>query len=414
MFEREGLAKINTSKEVSEDLLGVNTYFRTLVELVVKKAVDSGKWFSFCKKIKDSQYDVMSFKNEQGISLGHLIRDYFQYTEYRPAIYKYLLMDYLCYVEVPVKGSSYKSGYTQHFDKFLATSNLEVVAKWLGVSLEEANRKYGSRIEECVIDNECDLYPYLKLYETKSERKVTKPRKDIDLGKAGTRVIPLFALEEGMKHLYNAGKKDYLRVSFCKDNGQERKMDITFDIGKIRNIYGDSDFFRRGVENQWNGNFIENPNLGRGYIRVFELGGSIYDAPTRSINYARILDWSVLEATEIDTSLIHVDLDKVQDTFVKGIRRNYKELHEVLDMMKIFELKGMEGVKTVGDLERWCDSQITLLSTVFLRKLALFIIGSPQWFDSITSESNVGSEESDAVVDFDDDIFDLDLDMEVG
>ena len=39
-----------------------------------------------------------------------------------------------------------------------------------------------------------------------------------------------------------------------------------------------------------------------------------------------------------------------------------------------------EPITSVHQIDTWAKSQHLLLSTVFLRQLALFMIGNPQWF----------------------------------
>lgn len=383
---RTGIDRI-INLEDDYDLFGAKTVFRALTSSFVEKIVSQGKWFSFCKRISEKQVDIMSQKNKDGIKMGSFVSEFYPETLYRSAIYKYLLRDYMCYYEAPMVMKDYESGYKHSYNKFLATSNLEVIARWLDISLDEADMLYGSRIEESCEDNGCDMFPYVKLYETKEGvRKVSRPRKDLDLGIVGTRVIPVYALKVGVDILYRACSKDFYNVEFVKDGGQERTVNITFDIGKLRNIYGDSDFLRSNIEMVYDGYFDKNPYLERGYIRVFEAGSSKYDSPLRAINYARILGF---KKAEPDLTYINIDINNAMTVFLSCIndaRLNVQDVVEMLDIFNVGTERSISGrpLLTPQDLESWANAQLILLSTVFLRQLSLFMIGNSQWFNGYT------------------------------
>ena len=376
--------------DVQLDYLGFRTKFRLLCESVVKSIVNEGKWFSFCTKINKEQVDVIAYKNDKGVKVGDFIKDIYSESSYKTAIYKYLLTEFLCYCEVPNVVKTYDtSWYKSSYNKFLVTSNLGVVAAWMGISLEEAEATYGDRLYAVHEDDGEDLFQYLKLYETKEGvRKITKPRKPLDLGVQGTRIIPVFALKVGVDLLYEKLLSDTYDVTFCKDSGQVRTLNTTFNVDKIRSIYNDT-FTTKGTSNWYEGDFISNPNMERGYIRVFELGSSIYDNPLRSINYARIISF---EKAEPDLTYINIDLSTVLDMFKDSIYDskylNIKEFVEALDVFDVGTSRSINGVKllSVNDIENWADSQLVLLSTVFLRQLALFMLGNPQWFNGYTGE----------------------------
>lgn len=401
-FVRKGM-----SEEEQFDILGANTVFRQLTEAIVKNVVSDGKWFSFCTRIDKRQFDVMSQRNKDGVKLGHFAASIYPETVYRSAVYKYLIRDYLCYYEAPTVVKDVGGvGFRDSYNKFLVTANLYVIAYWLGISLEEANAQYGYRVDEACEDNECDMFPYVKLYETREGvRKVSKPRKDLDLGIEGTRVIPVYALKAGVDVLYRKCSSDFYSVDFFKDSGQERAINTTFDISKIREVYGDGDFFRSGVEGMYRGEFLENPNLDRGYIRVFEVGGSRYDNPLRSINYARIVSF---QKQEPDLTYIDIDLSSVINTFESGITMSGANISDVVEMLKIYDVGKIndQDTKKIGsilELNTWVEGQEILLSTVFLRQLALFMIGNPQWFDGYTGKAKeTFGATADNLEDFDD------------
>ena len=395
-MERKGINGYVSGVE-SHDLFGENTQFRRLCSRFVRNIVESGSWFSFCTKIHKSQVDVFKVESDNGNTFGRMVNLVSPYNTaaYKVSLYKYMLSEFLCYMEYPIVIRQYQSSSTKNsFEKMLVTSNINVVAEWLGVSVEESDSKFGSRLLDVSIDNECSYFPYLKLYKTKDgEHKVTRPRKDLDIGISGLRIVPLFALKEGVDVLYGKLKEDSYTVSFVKDSGQEREINTTFNKSIAEGYYQDSlSFVNRGFSDVYGGSFISNPNLDRGYIRVFELGSSVYDSPTRSINYARVVKF---EKQEPNMAYSHIDLDKVIDTFEYNVMRMSQ--NEVEEVVQLLEGMGVGSNRTIGnqspirttiDLCSWAGIQETLLSTVFLRDLALFMIAFPDYFGGYTGEGN--------------------------
>jgi len=372
------------------DLFGENTVLRDLSVKIVENVVQQDKWFSFCTRADKRQVDVIGLRNKDGISLGNMIHEFYPDMEYRTAVYKYLLSEFLCYYEAPIVTKDVNTnGFKNSFNKLLVTSNIKVVANWLGISVEDAEAQYGSRFYG-MEDNNTSLIPYLKLYETREGvRKVTRTRKDLDVSLSGTRIIPVYALKAGVDILYNKLLEDTYNVVFSKDSGQERTMNVTFNTDKLREIYDDS-YVTDATESWYMGVFEENPAFERGYIRVFEVGSSIYDSALRSINYARIISF---EKAEPDLAFMYVDLDSVLGEFTKRVKgsleisKNLKEVVEGLEMFNVGTSRNLAGnikITSIQNLITWAEGQMTLLSTVFLRSLALFMLGNPQWFEGYT------------------------------
>lgn len=414
---REGLTGYVKGKEVP-DLLGEHTKFRVLTSKIIKNIVLSGKWFSFCTRADDSQIDVLSIENDDGIKLGRILYDELESeVGYRTTLYRYLLHDYLCYLEVPTvikrRDSSY--GVQESYNKSLVTANIGVIAEWLGISYAEAFMFYGSRVDDNGFDNEEDFYPYVKLTIGKNgERKVSKPRKDIDLSIKGTRIVPVFAINYGLSILHSICSKDFYNITFIKDSGQRRTMNICFDWEKLSSIYSDKGLLASAFEEQYSGDFLESELLPRGYIRVIEVGTSLKSKPVRSINLARIVSF---ERAEPDLTFINIDLSTVKDKFLNSlasININYKELVDMLDVFKVGSERKYNGkvISSYNELENWVESQELTLSTPFIKQLALFMIGNPQWFggwsgedtivvaDSIDIENNSDGSDDDDDLDF--------------
>lgn len=371
------------------DTLGVLNGFRKLSELYINQLVEEGKWFTVCHKIDNNQVDIMGIQNDSGEKLGSIVSSIFEESSYRSAIYKYLMMNYLCYIEVPSVSFKTDTGdFKKTFDKHLITSNPQVIADWLGVSFEDLDQKYKSRVFGIDMDDGDDLLPYVKLTETKGGvRKVTCPRSNIDISERGTRVIPLFMLKAGVDALYSKLKSGVTKVSFLKDGGQVREMFASVDFPRIKEIYGQCDFYDNAVMLSYDGDFIKNPSLSRGYIRVPEIGGSRYDTPTRSINYARIISISYNE--EPDLAFINIDLSVVVGSFQDCVVKHGKHSKEIADQLEVFELdmgywkeneKGYTREKSLQSLLEWVESMNMLYSTVFLRDLSLFMLANVQWF----------------------------------
>ena len=379
------------------DILGIKNGFRKLTELYIKNLVENEKWFTICHKIDPKQEDIMQITNSEGVKLGSTIQAIFEEGTYRTSIYKYLLMNFLCYIEVPA--TSFKTdtgGFKQSFNKILATANVDVMAHWLGIPVEQVPVKYADRVFDINMDDGEDLLPYVKLVEGKDgARKISVPRMNIDVSERGTRVIPLFMLKSGVDALYDKMKNNIIKVSFLKDGGQVRDMFTTVDFSKINDIYGKGSFLDDSINESYNGDFLENRYLSKGYIKVPEVGGSRYDGPTRSMSYSRIVDISFTEKP--DLSFINIDLSTVADGFADGVLAHSSQASAIVDMLEAFgidgnawtssvEVKRKFMVKDTSSLLQWVEERSLLYSTVFTRELCLFMLANPQWFGNFTGK----------------------------
>lgn len=378
----------------STDLLGEVTPFRRIATGMVRNVVSQGKWFSFGNVIDKSQVNIITITNKSGQKLGDLLpEDLFSLNGYRTRLYKYMLLDYMCYCEIPSQHRTADGMWKASFNKMIVTSNVNVVAEWLGISVEEAEAKYGAYCRD--VDDGEVMFPYLKLTSKNGERKVTKPRTNIDLEQHGIRIIPMFALEEGVNVLYEQLKKGSYDVTFIKDSGQVRVLNTTFDRELVDKLYsGNIEFVNTNWDLVYGGDFIGNSSLERGYIRVFELGSSVYNNPNRSINFARIIGFS---AAEPDMSFMYIDLEHVLETFNSCIySRDWssEEISDLLENLENFEVgttRDLNGAKinSVMQLENWASLQNVQLSTVFVRKLALCMIACPHLFNGYTGTPEV-------------------------
>lgn len=386
----------------SYDLLGTLNGFREFCTLYIDELVESGKWFTICNKIDDRQIDIMELENDTGYSLGQLIDGIYEYGDYSSNIFRYMLANFLCYVEVPTVTFKTDIGaYKRSYTKVIATSCCEVIAEWLGVDIEELPMKYINRVSNIEMDDGADILPYVKLTESKEGvRKVTVPRLDLDVATEGIRIIPLFMLKSAVDSLYNNIKDTYARVSFMKDGGQIRDLVTTADVSRIKDIYGDSDVYNDCVEGMYDGDFLSNKALSRGYIRLPEIGASRYEGLDRSMSYSRVIE--VEYGVEPNLSFIDIDVSTVLPSFNNGLVSHKKEASAIVDMLIAFNLDGGawdEGSKYNRDFYSvidWAESQARILSVVFLRELALFMMANIQWFPHFTGKPSEeqGTEDS--------------------
>lgn len=384
------------------DELGTINGFRKLMEMYIPNVVEDDKWFTVCHKIDASQIDLMKITGNDGKTLGNVIGEEFVEGSYRNKIYKYMLMNFMCYVEIPSVSYRTDAGaYKETFDKMLVTANIDVVASWLGLDVNKLPDKYPARLFSITMDDGDDELPVIKLTESKEgKRGATCPKKDIDVSAKGCRVVPVFMLKVGVDALYNKFKDDIVKVSFLKDNGQVRDIFTTVNFPKIKEIYGGGEFYDNCVMFSYDGDFTKNKAINRGYIRVPEIGGSRYDGATRSVNYARIINIDYNE--EPDLSFINIDLGTVLEGFQDGVMEHQKDSEAIVDMLEAFDIDGgcwkdsaekkaKYPVKDLTSLIAWSDERSLLLSTVFLRDLCLFMLGNPQWFGDFTGEPKTSS-----------------------
>lgn len=363
---------------------------RKLISRAVVDTVKRGNWFSFCTKSHKDQVDIMSIENNMGKKMGSIIGDiYFPDTEYRSAIYKHFLKCYMCYYEVPIVKKSYDSdAYKNGFEKWLITSNVAVIAAWLDIEVGEVVKLYAMHLDDAFFDDGGDEMPYVRLYTTKDGiRKVRKPRVKLDLSKRGTRILPVFAIKLGIDMLHTRWSKEVVEVSFQKDAGDTRVLDVSTSPDIIRNIYGESDFYYKSLNNMYEGDFLKDQSMQYGYLRLPEIGGSKYDTPLRSLSFARIIH--VKYDVEPNLLFVNIDMDSIVEEFKGGINTSYKKYNRVAENLVMFELMSDEEKGKLAspiDLEAWVDLKVASLGTTFLRSLALFMLANPTDFPDYTGE----------------------------
>lgn len=391
------MSKFFDVEEVEFDLLGAKNPLRGLLEGYVSSLAEEGKGFTFGRKVDKRQEDVLKLTDSAGVVLGEKLKMYYPEATPYLASAKYFLRDFLCYVEVPTFHTERETGLKKaSYTKFLATSNLEVANFWIEGSLAETVSKYERSVIhfDDVADDDYEV-PILKLGSNKQGRSITRPRSYLDLDKKGTRVIPVFALKSYVDTLYSRINSEVAKVIFMKDNGTLRELDTCLSEDLLVDLYKDSSFVSGMLEHAYDGDFLGSKVIDRGYIRVPEVGSSIYDGSgIRAISYTRIAE--IQYGVEPDMEFARVDLDGVVFAFsTKLSKLSLEDVGRVANALVAsgFDLSSM--IDSEGNhkfqidsyqLENWADLMNRVLSTTFQRNLYLFMVTNPQWFGGYTGE----------------------------
>lgn len=325
--------------------------------------------------------DLAKIKGSPDKTLGSLIAENYPDDAYGTALIRYFLANYACYVEIPL--TRVRNGLRlQAYDKFIATTSLEVISSWTSLDLEEVALKYGSRVDYAEATEGTDETPYVKLYINKAGTpSVTRPRSDLDISQKGMRVVPIDFLSHYMKYLVSQMQESLISVDFEKDNGTIRTLPTTLNRGILEEIYGKGDYVDNALKDSFSGDWSNLGTLNRGYIKVPEVGSSIYDFPTRSINFSRIrkVDYD----PSVDLSFVEVDISAVLDTFISRITKNASNttfFEKVVEGLKIFNFNAKDVAPSVSSLTDWATLQNTILSTSFQRDLHSFMASTPNLF----------------------------------
>lgn len=386
--------------DVDYDLLGARNGVRAIIEDVVTSLSDDGVGFTFGTKVHPKQVNLLKLRDADGetASLGeNLVSEFNDECGPYLASAKYFLRNYLCYVEIPTyryeKGTGEKKA---SYDKFLATSCLEIATAWASLDIETAETKYGKHLNGFdTLENDESQVPILKLGRNKMGRSITRPRNPLDLDKMGIRVVPVFALKAYVTRFYANASSELARVTFIKDNGSERVIDTTFSQELLSSLYKDSSFVSTMLTTCYDGKFLGSTVIDRGYIRVPEVGASIYDGSgVRAVSYTRIC--SIEYGVEPNMEFARVDLDGVVFAFSGYVNKlKEKQIEQLVTALSMegFDVdtltgknRGLELVVDAFQLESWADLQNKILSTTFQRSLALFMKTNSQWFGNYTGE----------------------------
>ena len=311
-------------------------------------------------------------------------------------VFDYLLSSSACYVEVP-KYVTKVGQAQQSYDKFLCTKNPAVMGAWMGMFPAEMQAKFGTRVSANQLEFHDDKLRFAKLQNSAKGNSISIPRTAYYV--ENMRCIPLYMLYafiEGMKpHL----ERGILTFEFEKDNGQIRELSSTLSQDVLRDYYKDNNVIASmlagvDVNTVKQGGMMLASKMHRGYIKIPELGSSIYDdTGVRSLNVARLL--SIKQVESVSREFIHVDLNSVVSNFNECMDYMLKNMPDQISQVAVaLAGKDTEGVLTsepagvVEKLKMWVQTRDAFLSTTYRRHLHRFMIRHPEWFPHYTGLPN--------------------------
>lgn len=320
--------------------------------------------------------------------------------------YDYLMTISICYVEIPKYVT--KDGMPMAtYDKFLCTRNPAIMGAWMGVDPSEMQAKYSSRIISRQVEFNINELRCVKLNHTNKGNSITVPRTAYNVEKMTC--IPmymLYAFVEGFKPLIQNG---IVKFSYLKDNGTIRELATTLNEDILKDYYDDNIFINTmlsgvDINTVQQGGMTLSSKMNRGYIKVPELGASVYDGTgVRSLNIARLLKAEKIDS--VDRTFLKVDLNSVPANFNNGIDYIIKTMPDSLkDCYKALVGEEFDETKcsSISVMAETCKSYVAgrsaFLSTSYHRDLHVFMVSHPEWFplytgkpaQQITSSANFG------------------------
>lgn len=324
--------------------------------------------------------------------------------------YDYLMTISICYVEVP-KYTTRDGVHMATFDKFLCTRNPAIMGAWMGADKAEMQAKYSAKITSRQVEFNENEIRFVKLNHTNKGNSITVPRNTYNVEKMTC--IPmymLYAFIEGFKPIISEG---LVKFSYLKDNGTIRDLVTTLNKDILMQVYNDNMFvgtMLSGVDinSVEQGGMTLSSKMNRGYIKVPEVGSSIYDGTgVRSLNIARLLKAERVSLEDVDTSCINVDLNSTIQNFYDAIEYDIKhmpdELPNIYKAVTGEESDTTQAAPIYNKLVEFCEGRKVVLSTTFFRSLHNFMVTNPQWFPlytgkpnaQVVSSKNYGVEEMD-------------------
>lgn len=320
--------------------------------------------------------------------------------------YDYLMTISICYVEIPKYVT--KDGMPMAtYDKFLCTRNPAIMGAWMGADPSEMQAKYSSRITSRQVEFNINELRCVKLNHTSKGNSITVPRTAYNVEKMTC--IPmymLYAFVEGFKPLIQDG---IVKFSYLKDNGTIRELATTLNEDILKDYYDDNIFINTmlsgvDINTVQQGGMTLSSKMNRGYIKVPELGASVYDGTgVRSLNIARLLKAEKIDS--VDRTFLKVDLNSVPTNFNNGIDYIVKTMPDSLkDCYKALVGEEFDETKcsSIPVMAETCKSYVAgrsaFLSTSYHRDLHVFMVSHPEWFplytgkpaQQITSSANFG------------------------
>lgn len=323
---------------------------------------------------------------------------------------KYLFMDYMlsnsiCYIEKPKYVT--KDGIPQQtYDKFLVTKNPAIMGAWMGMSTEEMQIKYGSKVANSVYELSNGEVRFVKCMTSGKGNSISVPRSSFKCDDITT-CVPLFMLYAFLKGLEEYYTQGILKFTYLKDNNTIRELFTTTSSAILMDYYKDENYVNMvlggtDISSNQQGGMALSSKQSRGYIKVPELGLSRYDATgVRALNLARIL--RVERVSEVDRSFIDVDLDSCVDNFYNCLDYIVAHMPDKLPIV-LQQLLGDDGkmpedtsaVSLLSEIHKFVDMRNVLLSTTFHKALHKYMISNPQLFPYYTGLPCIRSSAGDS------------------
>ena len=305
--------------------------------------------------------------------------------------FDYLMTVSMCYVEVPKFVT--KDGHAQPtYDKYLCTRNPKIMAMWMGTDAAEMQAKYSARISARQVEFNDNEIRFVKLNHTAKGNSISVPRSSTNIeNMVCIPVYMLYAFTEGFKPII---QNETVKFSYLKDNGTIRELVTTLNYDILQGIYNDNIFVNTmlsgvDINTVQQGGMSFSSKLNRGYIKVPEVGASVYDGTgVRSLNLARLLKAEKIGLADIDLSCIKVDLNSTVQNFYDAI--DYVVKKQPSELPNIYKsLTGEDCTETVpasivGKLYNYVEQRKIVLSTTFFKSLHNFMVNNPVWFPLYT------------------------------
>ena len=267
------------------------------------------------------------------------------------------------------------------------------MALWVKEDINVITRKYAHRCKTTAVELMNSELRIAKLNKGTKGTSITIPRNSLDASKIT--VTPLFCMNAFINGFHGVLSDSILEFTFMKDNGTERVLASTISKEIMQDYYNDLDFVSRalhGVDifSEKVGGMLIGSKLGRGYIKVPEIGSSRYDSTgTRSVNIARLL--KIQKLNEVSREFIDVDLSSVQLAFENGLNvltvKHPEHLPQLASIIGVDKLNGDEtNVQLSQAIKKVVDTNCTILSTTYFRELHRVMTKHPEMFPLYTGK----------------------------
>lgn len=373
--------QINNNGAVEEDL-AVDTVFKEMLKRVSEAVAAQGSGVSIYDK-EDGKAPLAYAEGESGTKLEEMAHEIYPEFSKVGALQAYLLRTSACYVEMKTTRFDRSTGdSTPSKEKYIATTNIDIAKEWVGEGVLK-NSHY-VKLEDIDDVYEDEELPILKLENDKEgKRKIVSPRKPFIPHKKIS-VVPLYLYEGIVNYLYTEAQDKYVRVKYRRSSGEAREMDITFNSDLIRKVYSE-EVTEEAVKSIYSGDFFNEKNINRGFIKVASIGESKFDGITRSLNFSSIYD---IELDVVpDTTYVDIDINLAIPQFLGEINKLFDN-DGVQDVLKISSYLEEDGIaeRSIGTdpdaVSGWVRRKKIIEGTSFEKKLSLFMMMNLRLFPS--------------------------------